>query len=82
MKAAPLAAMRAALAGKVQPQWGPVAMGDHNAVDCTQMAHCNVLRRAGCLHDADMLVYEDPLPRSGTYEDVMVWLMIMLCCRR
>ena len=47
-------------------------MGDHNAVDYTQVAHCNVLRPAGCLHDADLLVYGDPLPRSGTYEGITV----------
>ena len=52
--------------------WGVVAMGDRNAVDYTQVSHCNVLRRAGCLHDADLLLYSDPLPTSGSYEGVMV----------
>ena len=62
-----------ALGGQlVVPALATLAMGDRNAVDFAQSAHCELLRRAGALDPACAVRYGTPLPRSRTLHGVMI----------
>ena len=68
----PEAAAQARARGVVQPLWNALPMGDGNAVDYAQLAHCNVLRRGGAMSDEHLVAYREPWPRGPTAEGAMV----------
>jgi hypothetical protein len=49
-----------------------VGMGDISGVDIAQTVHEDVLRRGGCMLDAEKLTYGRPVPLASTWEGAYV----------